>query len=298
MFDLYKLDSIVSNKELLKNFNFEIEDILDKKILKIEKIRSAKPILFYVNLDFNYTVLFNLLRQPYFPSSTTILSKIGKYVMDSASNPEIRQRSCIDGTLPWFNDIQVSKIIIRYFRYKNINFDSRGRIQKKDLDVVQNHGLAETHLLIKYFKTIVKKAIYEEEVFKAIVNLFDTLENTPTSLINILRCIKYVDDGLRYRSLFIQAEDGPQPTNYGRALSASHEGETILYGDLDWNTFIRRRESSESLMTEISLSSMYEPVLDNQLEKFTQSRQQVLTSAATSDYNRTIPDLIYWNINE
>lgn len=298
MFKLYDLDQIVQNKALLKAFTFSIENYDGDKILKIEKNQSATRICFFTNLDHNYVNFYNLLRQPFFPASVTILSRLGKTIMDSSRRrtQEQMKETAACRPLPFLRDEIVGETIIRYFRYKNIYFNSsRGVICRTKPNALLNRENAR-HVLIRYFKRVTSRGIYEEEVFKAVHSLFMLTDDSSSSINQIISSIKLQDNTLFYRSLFVvDEENGMLPVNYGSALHASYKGLPVMYGNLDWSTFLKKKDASDGLAEPIDLSSTYDTFLQEQQSKFEESRENLLTSAASAHYNESIPDLVYWN---
>jgi hypothetical protein len=302
MFNLFNLDSIVQNRDLLKSFNFSIEDYNNQgfRLLKIEKKVSATPIVFWVNLEFYYPIFFNLLKQPYFPSSISLLTRLGKKVSDSFINSTEEQIK--DKTTkiisPWLEDKRVEGTIMRYFRFKNLYFSNRGNIQFKSKEIPEpTPPQIYNNLILRYFKNLVLRGVYEEELYKSVVSIFEMMDGTTISLERTLGSIKVENDKLKFKSLFSVNEDGSYlSVNYGKALADAFSGKQVVFGDLDWFSYCRKKSNNTFVLSPIDLSGVYTDVRRLQIEKATAVRENVLTAEASIDYNKDIPDLVYWNI--
>ena len=83
MFDRYQISNVVKNRELLRSFTFERIVGEDKYLLHVTKTTGSQPLFFILDMDAALPWLWNLLGQHFFPSSVSILSKLGKRFMDN-----------------------------------------------------------------------------------------------------------------------------------------------------------------------------------------------------------------------
>lgn len=291
MFDLYKVENLVKNKALKRAFNFSIINHEHSKILKIEKKKSSIPILFFVNLSYSYSSFFNLLKEEYFPSSIPILSSIGRKIVQSDPDETDRLVRASTRVATWLEDYSIRQTIFKCFKYKKIKFDG-SRLVYPGKNIYEHWDEIRKHVLIQYFQHIVSKGLYEENVYLATLRLFETSSSISKDILETLKCLKYIDGDLKYSSLFV----GRESVTYGSALAASVKGEKVFQGNLPWDSFFAKKDSSESLLEEVAVSSAFLETISNVEDKFYVNRDKVLTENPDSDYNKSIPDIVYWNV--
>ena len=301
MFERFQLDNIVRNKELLRSFSFEVIYEGGVHFLKIEKTSGNQPLKFILPLDSDYTKFWNLLKQYFFPSSVSILTKLGKRFSDSYYGEFERMlgdmTSRSSNSYPshnFFRDSRVEVTVLRFFRYKNISFDGNTGSPylrtKSSVNIRSQHK----HVLIDYFRKTVTQCLYEKSVFDAIVKLFDVVEEGE-SIDDLLEILSLSDNNLILKSLFSANENGVlHPINYGLALHASCQGNPILRGDVPWQDFIKNSSNFNDLLEEVNLSLPYQTQVSTMETLAQNTRRDVLTREASQNYNEETPQLCYW----
>lgn len=303
MFDRFQVNNIVQNRELLRSFNFEIFQHSGKTLLKIEKTSGNTPLVFAVEVvNSSYVCFWNLLKQHYFPCSITILTKIGRALIDNYSNgyeglldSYARNRSSSE---TFFRDSALRNLISRYFRYRNIGFRASLATkfmylyhrQKANVKVITQNE----HILITYFRHLVYSCTYEKEVFEAVAKLFDLVEDTPNSLDNFLRSLNYVNQKLTINSFFTTSDS--RPVVYGEALARAAAGETILGGCISWEDLIKSKNNLQETLKPVDIIQPYLRAIQRAEVQAQATRRNVLTEESAAHYNSEVPNVCYWNI--
>lgn len=293
MFDNYNLQKVVKNKALLKTFNFDIIEYDQRFILVITK--KDESLKFAVDLDEVSTNFLNLLSQEFFPSSVSIFSKLSKPYVEEFFNFESllnAVRGYRTNERYYFSRAKFRLIIKKYFRYKNISFNEDFDLgltlyhrSKKNIKVVSIN-----HPLLKTFYSLSKKAIYNKQIFDAVVKVFEMAEDRTSGVDDILSSLKVKDCDLWLQSLFNQ---DLTPCNFGQSLSSAMSGFKVFYGEAP---FLKLDKSILSSLQELpNLSNLYNSKIRRMEELSSSSRQNVLTEEFSRHYNEEIPDVCYWN---
>ena len=294
MFDLYKVDVLVKNEALKKSFSFSLETINATPFLRIKKRKSSTPILFYVNLYKNYDLLLRLLETPFFPSSTTILSQIGKRVTIEETTTE-RIYGYYGRYLTTLSNASIEGLITKYFRYKRIKVNSTGNVICSDK---KNIEFKNEHPLIRYFVYLVTTARYEESVYKAIVKIFALSDNSDTLSNAFLECFSITKDlDLKLESLFTENEKGKlEPATYGESICLALQDREVLYGSLPWSILSSRSKVDRSLLSVVDVLQNFKDIRDKVESNFREVTKDILTAEASESYNKEILPVQFWSL--
>ena len=300
MFKRFQINNVVKNKELLRSFNFEAVPAQNTQLLKITKTTGTKPLSFVVDMNKDFNYFWNLLKQPFFPSSLSILTKLGKdFLRNYDDNFEVMLSEAYLGDLKdrtFFNDNAVRIAVIEKFRYLNISIDLTRPFSRTKTNIIISEEVE--HPLINYFMYSVLTCTYEKEVFDAVIKLFKIADDVRNGVDGLLSGLILENNDLVLRSLFNQKEDGSvQSVNYGEALAHSCSGGQVLKGNVSWSQLTKTQQTS--LLENLELINLGQIYID-QIEQFEQkallSRQNILTAEAASHYNIEVPNVHYWNI--
>ena len=300
MFKRFQINNIVKNKELLRSFNFETIPTSCTQLLKITKTTGARPLSFVVDMNKDFNYFWNLLKQPFFPSSLSILTKLGKdFLRNYDDNFEVMLSDAHLGDLEdrnFFSDNAVRIAVIEKFRYLNISVDLTKPFSRTKTNILIDEDLE--HPLINYFMYSVLTCTYEKEVFDAVIKLFKIADDVRNSVDAILKGLVLENNDLILRSLFNRRDDGSvQFVNYGEALVHACSGGEVLKGNVSWSQFNKSQKTNllENLES-INLGQIYIDQIEQFEQKALLSRQNTLTAESASHYNIEVPNVHYWNI--
>ncbi len=302
MFDRYTIAKRIKNRDILRSFSFQRMVIGNRNVIKFTKNSGTTPLVFFLDLDGHFPILWNLLEQHYFPSSISILAKLGKSFSNNYRNDEERMVSAISDNIVsfslFFGDSRVNSTIGRYFKYRNISFKSNRNVtnlyvpyhRSKGCNIIRNHS----HPLIRYFRYIAFSAIYEKAVFDAIVKLFEMATDSADSVDNLLDTIKIENNEMYLNSLFSQVNGQLVNSNYGVALANSYLGNVVFVGNIPWDRYAKSTGDLTTLLQGQDIAFPYRAKVREMEEKAKNTRVNVLTESAASEYNEAIPDVCYW----
>lgn len=304
MFDRYQVSNLVKNKELLRSFHFERVFIEDRFLLKITKTSGRIPLVFVVDMELNAPAFWSLLRQGFFPSSVSILTRLGKRFLQSyQSNFEDMMLDARIGTAEYqyyFSNNNVRDAILSFFRYKKISLRLGGYSTYvpyfRDKENVELISQAK-HPLIRYFRDMVFRCQYEKTVFDAVVKLFQFVENERDAADKLLELVSLTGDDMVLNAMFIQSDQTVTPCNYGRALNASYRGDTVLSGTVPWSTLMRSANRIHEALQPTDLASGIRSQVSRMSEIAQAQSQNVLTNEAASHYNRRVPEVCFWGLS-